>query len=96
MKRELRDELCALSLESFGSKYAWQSYLRTPYYVTQQVATNGGKLRPMKVAQWRTLDEVIALMKGKPNEPEVLLQSEKPLDTLESSQVQDGSGDSQG
>lgn len=65
MKRIVRNKLCEMSEKSFGSKYAWLSYLRTPYYVKEMVATSNGKMRQVKVSKWRTLDEVINLMTEK-------------------------------
>ena len=65
MTRKERLELCKLSEDSFGSKYAWQSYLRTPKYVKEQSPMSNGKMREVKVAKWRTLEEVIELMSPK-------------------------------
>jgi hypothetical protein len=65
MTRKEREELCKMSEESFGGKYDWLKYLRQPFYIEQDVATNKTlKMRKVKVAQWRTLEDVIKLMKG--------------------------------
>jgi hypothetical protein len=72
MTRKEREELCKLSEDSFGSKYAWLSYLRTPYYVKENAPMANGKMREVKVAKWRTLDEVKALMAGKDHIVETL------------------------
>lgn len=86
---------CQKSL--LGPSMLGKVYLRTPYYVTETVLTGKTMVpRKVKIAKWRTLDDVVALMKGKPSESEVLLQSEEPSNEVESSSSQAGSGDSKG
>jgi hypothetical protein len=71
--RKEREELCALSEESFGSRYAWLSYLRTPKLVPGKIEKSDGTLRDGKVTQWRTLDEIVKEMKGETNANPILL-----------------------
>ena len=90
ISRKEREELCKLSEQSFGTKYAWLSYLRTPYYVSELDLVDK---RTYKVAKWRTLEEVINTMKGK-NEPENVSKSETTIPEVPTSEVQVGSTDS--
>lgn len=92
MTRKEREELCKLSEESFGTKYAWLSYLRTPEYVKE---TDALTKRTVKLAKWRTLEDVIAMMKGKVNELENVPKSETIVTPINASETQVGSGDSE-
>ncbi len=74
--RKEREELCKLSEESFGGKYDWLKYINQPHYVKEEVTTNAGVKRMVKVAKWRTLADVKALMTGKDAEETVEVTNE--------------------
>lgn len=62
MTRQERMELCELSLQVYGRRYAWQKMLRKGELVEEKAVSNNGNPLTIKRLKHLTLEDVLARM----------------------------------